>query len=86
MEIEPRYKKLPEEVRKAFSISDMIQHADMDSNYVSQYEQPRFMKEYKNIEAQHKAKMLSGSITGNALTFNGKLMIGEDKEEDNGSN
>jgi hypothetical protein len=86
MEIEPRYKKLPEEVRKAFSISDMIQHADMDSNYVSQYEQPRFMKEYKNIEAQHKVKMLSGSITGNALTFNGKLMIGEDKEEDNAEN
>lgn len=82
MEIEPRYKKLPEEVKRAFSIADMIQHADMDSNAVSQYEKPRFMKEYKNIEAQHKAKMMNGSITSNALTFNGKLMIGEDKEDD----
>jgi hypothetical protein len=85
-EIEPRYKKLPEEVKRTFSISDMIQYADMNTTDVLQYEKPRFMKEYKNIEAQHKVKMLSGSITGNALTFNGKLMIGEDKEEDNGRN
>lgn len=85
-EIEPRYKKLPEEVKRAFTISDMIQYADMNTTDVLQYEKPRFMKEYKNIESQHKAKMLSGSITGNALTFNGKLMIGEDKEEDNAEN
>jgi hypothetical protein len=85
-EIEPRYKKLPEEVKRAFTISDMIQYADMNTTDVLQYEKPRFMKEYKNIEAQHKAKMLSGSVTGNALTFNGKLMIGEDKEEDNAEN
>ena len=78
-EIEPRYKLLPEEVKRMFSISDMIQHADMYTSDVLLYEKPRFMKEYKNIESQHKEKMLSGSITQMAIAHTGHLMIGEGK-------
>lgn len=78
-EIEPRYLKLPEEVRKAFSISDMIQHADMNTADVLQFEKPRFMKEYRNIEAQRRGKMLAGSISKMAIECKGHLMIGEEK-------
>lgn len=78
-EIEPRYKELPEEVRRAFSISDMIQHADMNTADVLQFEKPRFLKEYRNIESQHKEKMLAGTISQNAIAYGEHLMIGEKK-------
>ena len=79
-EIEPRYKELPDEVKVMFSIDDMIHYADMNTADVIQYEKPRFMKEYRNIEAQKKANMLTGSISKAALTYTGHLMIG-DKDE-----
>lgn len=79
-EIEPRYKELPDEVKAMFSIDDMIHYADMNTADVIQYEKPRFMKEYRNIEAQRKANMLTGSISKAALTYTGHLMIG-DKDE-----
>lgn len=79
-EIAPEYKKLPLEVQKMFSIDDMIHYADMQTADVIQYEKPRFMKEYRNIEAQSKATMLTGSISKTALTYTGHLMIGEGNE------
>lgn len=79
-EIEPRYKELPDEVKAMFSIDDMIHYADMNTADVIQYEKPRFMKEYRNIEAQRKANMLTGSISKAALTYTGYLMIGDGNE------
>jgi hypothetical protein len=38
------------------------------------------MKEYRNIEAQKKANMLTGSISKAALTYTGHLMIGDGNE------
>lgn len=81
-EIEPRYKELPEEVKRMFTIDDMIHMADMQTADVINYEKPRFMKEYRHIEAQHKAELLGGSITGSALGYAENLMLERVDDED----
>ena len=79
-EVKERYMQLSEGTRRMLSIDDIIRLADMQTNDVMNYEKPRFLRDYKNIQAQYKAEILTGSISKAALTYTGHLMIGDGNE------
>lgn len=76
-DIHEQWEKLPEQIRRIYSDSDMVELGFHTSSHdIETFEKPRFMKAWSNYESQYQRSLIeSKSIT--AIATEQKLMIGE---------